>query len=97
MFDQKYVRQGKAIDISLLPPCQSSLKLHTLRSNVIAKMWKSSDERSVQLPDFTNFGWKTNLEIDWQRQAFPDELNQLLFEVEDDAPFGDDEESDDDI
>ena len=58
LFDKKYVRQGKAIDISLLPPCQSSLRLHILRSNIIAKIWKSSGERSINLPDLSTFGWK---------------------------------------
>ena len=93
LFDKKYVRQGKAIDISLLPPCQSSLRLHMLRSNVIAKIWKLSDERFIPLPDFSTFGWNETLDIDWQRQAFPDELTDLLLGLEEDVPFGDDEES----
>ena len=93
LFDKKYVRQGKTIDISLLPPCQSSLRLHILRSNIIAKIWKSSGERSIILPDLSTFGWKGNLTIDWQRQAFPDELTDLLLDFEEDATFGDDEES----
>ena len=93
LFDKKYVRQGKAIDISLLPPCQSSLRLHILRSNIIAKIWKSSGERSINLPDLSTFGWKGNLAIDWQRQAFPDELTDLLLDLEEDVTFGDDEES----
>ena len=69
-----YVRQGKAIDISLLPPCQSSRRLHMLHSNVIAKIWKSSDEMCIHLPDVSTFGWKGNLNIDCQRQPFPNEL-----------------------
>ena len=93
LFDKKYVRQGKAIDISLLPPCQSSLRLHILRSNIIAKIWKSSGERSINLPDLSTFGWKGNLTIDWQRQAFQDELTDLLLDLEEDVTFGDDEES----
>ena len=37
--------------------------------------------------------WKGNLTIDWQRQAFPDELTDLLLDLEEDVTFGDDEES----
>ena len=64
-----------------------------LLSNIIANIWKSSGERSINLPDLPTFGWKGNLTIDWQRQTFPDELTDLLLDLEEDMTFGDDEES----
>ena len=35
LFQQKYKRQSKIIDISLLPPCKSVLLLHLKRSNFV--------------------------------------------------------------
>ena len=38
LFQRTYSRNNKIIDLSLLPPCQSMLKLHTSKENVVAEM-----------------------------------------------------------
>ena len=38
LFECTYSREDKIIDLSLLPPCRSSLRLHSLRANVVAKI-----------------------------------------------------------
>ena len=41
LFMKKFVHENKIINISTLPPCQSSLFLHIRRAKYIAKIWKS--------------------------------------------------------
>ena len=51
LFQCTYSRDNEIIDLSLLPACQSTLKLHASRANVFAKIWKSPDETNVDIPD----------------------------------------------
>ncbi|KAG1650541.1 hypothetical protein GQR58_027914 [Nymphon striatum] len=87
---------NKSIDISLLTPCQASLRLHTLRSNVVARIWKLSDEAQIQMPDLSQHGWTINNSIRWIEKAFPDELEDLLLTEETETVYEDDEESEED-
>ena len=82
LFESKYLNQNKAMDISLLPPCQASLRLHTLRSNVVARIGKLSDKAQIQLPDLSQHGWTITNGIKWIDKAFPDELEDLLLTEE---------------
>ena len=40
MYRNHLHKNGKVPDISLLPPCATSLLKHTIRSHYVAKMWK---------------------------------------------------------
>ena len=93
LFESKYLNQNKSIDISLLPHCQASLRLHTLRSNVVARIWKLSDEAQIQLPNLSQHGWTIDNGIKWIDKAFPDELEDLLLTEEAETVYEDDEES----
>ena len=42
LFEKKYTKEGKVINMTLLPSCNSSLLLHIKRSNYVAKIWISS-------------------------------------------------------
>ena len=68
--------------MSLLLPCQASLRLYALHSNVVARIWELSDERRIQVPDLTQHGWKIDNRIKWIEKAFPDELEKLLLNEE---------------
>ena len=57
LFQQKHVSQSKIIDLALLPPCQSCLLLHSKRANIIAKIWRAADLRTIELPDLTRQGF----------------------------------------
>ena len=63
MFDEKYVKEEKALDLPLLPPCQSTLYLHILPSNYVAKVWKCSLLNVVECPSIMENGWMENAEI----------------------------------
>ena len=87
LFQKIYQRKNKIIDLSLLPPCQQTLRLHSLRCNFVAKIWKNSDVCTLQEPQITNHGWTVEREIQWIDKAFPDDIEQLLSEGSDDTYF----------
>ena len=56
LFEKKYAKEGKVIDMSLLPPCNSVLTLHNKRANYIAKMCKSSLKNWLDSDDMSENG-----------------------------------------
>ena len=64
MFTQKYSSARKVIDLALPPPCRSVLNLHTNRTNLVAKMWKSSNISWFDMPNIEEHGWNVYGEID---------------------------------
>ena len=76
LFDKKFVRENKAIDLSLIPP----LLKHLQRSNYVAKIWKSSIFPIFECPHPGQFGWNGDMEIEWCADIFPTEIESLLFD-----------------
>lgn len=74
MFNKKVSQHKKAPDISLLPPCYSVFQLHATRSLYVAKMWRSTPDAWITMPEITHFGWD-NI---WIKDAFPDDVTELL-------------------
>ena len=73
------------IDISLLPPCKTSLQLHILRANYQAYIWKHAHVPDIELPSPTNQGWKLTdgglLDINWtDDQSIPESLAAIVCE-----------------
>ena len=94
LFQKTYQQKNKIIDLSLLPPCQQTLRLHSLRCNFVVKIRENSDVCTSQEPPITNHGWTGEREIQWIEKAFPDDIVQLLSEGSDDTYF---EETDSDL
>ena len=83
-------RDNTVTDISLLPPCKSSLRKHANCANFIAGMWRKAHQTRM-IPEEPQFhGWMTDLQIDWIDEPFPDDIVELLMGKEDE---GDDESS----
>ena len=61
MFYKKYQSHNKIVDMSTLPPCKATLKLHVLRSLYIATIWKRSIVSKPVLPDMREFGWNLKM------------------------------------
>ena len=78
MFDKKFVKEEKVIDLSLLPPCQSTLYLLILHSNYVTRIWKCSLINVVEFPGIMENGWMENSEIFWVDDAFPDDIMDIL-------------------
>ena len=101
IYNKKILRNNKAPDISLLPPCHTVLNLHTVRAFYVAKMWRSTKLPWFDLPDIVSYGWDEVGNPIWIEEAFPDDITEILVDnqnaEEDDDHFddGDDEETDD--
>ena len=63
MFDKKFVKEEKVMDLSLLLPCHSTLYLDILRSNYVARIWKCSLLNVVECPSIMKNGWMENSKI----------------------------------
>ena len=57
LFEKKYTKEGKVIDMCLLPPCNFVLIFHIKQANYVAKMWKSSLTNWLDLDDISENGW----------------------------------------
>lgn len=89
LFKQKFnpkssskLSSGDGVDLSLLPPCQSSLKMHINRANYQALLWKSASLQNPDIPGPDGHGWKAeegNLVYVWSDgDVLPPELSDIL-------------------
>ena len=95
-----HTKQNKVIDMSALPPCKETLKLHSVRANYVAKMWRLSLQSNINAPSFSVYGWDSVGTIEWVHNSFLDDMEDIIFDLllnEDDFESGSEcEESDDD-
>lgn len=77
-FKRKYESENRIIDLSLLPPCRSSLYLHILRSCYVARIWRLSLTSCPQLPAVESHGWTEDNKVKWIETAFPDDVASIL-------------------
>ena len=56
IYDKKYTKENKVTDMAA-PPCSSVLRLHILRSNMVASLSKRSTTASFTMPDISQHGW----------------------------------------
>ena len=102
IFNQKYKRENKVPDLSSLPPCQQALYYHSKRSNLVAYIWRKSQQPSFDLPDISEYGWFADGQIQWIDDAFPEDVEHLLlndenYEDENDEFYDSEIDSDDNI
>ncbi len=82
---------GQVIDLCLLPPCQTILKLHSKRANFVAQIWQNTSNPMLALDDPCNPGWLPDMKINLTQKAYPEEIAELLIE---DSNYDDMEETD---
>ena len=87
-------KNGKVPDLSLLPPCSSSLKKHTARSHYIASIWKKAFIPYQNIDTFSNFGWFPDGKIDWIDRAYPENV-ELLFSEKNSQETSDEQDCED--
>ena len=78
LFEKKYTKEGKVIDIPLLPPCNSALILHIKRANYVAKMWKSSLMYWFDSDDISKNGWLPDGSTNWADDIFSCDVEETL-------------------
>ena len=82
IFLQKFEREKKIIDLSLLPPCQANLKLHTMRANYVASIFRKADRLFLNLEEPMNHGWDERGRVIWSSVCYPDDVSELLITCE---------------
>ena len=82
--EKKYKKDNKIVEISLLPPCCSTLRLHILRANTVAFLWRQSQNAITDVPDITTNGWINYDEIKWVESVFPQEIENLVIDFSSD-------------
>jgi len=70
------------VDVSLLPPCRSSLMKHCQRVNYQTYTWTHAHVAEVQLPSPVGCGWKMDSDgriiVDWIRDALHQQVVEVL-------------------
>ena len=56
-FWEKLQKENKTMDLSFLPPCQSSLELHCKCANFVAKMWRDASNPMLLSDNLAMHGW----------------------------------------
>jgi hypothetical protein len=99
IFLQRFEKEKKVIDISLLPPCETNLKLHIIRANYVASIFRKANHLIIDLDEPTNHGWDERWEVIWSSVCFPDDVSELLIgqEVEDELDFVQNSDLEDDF
>ncbi|KAG1653553.1 hypothetical protein GQR58_025494 [Nymphon striatum] len=70
LFDKKFTKGGKVIDMALLPPSSLSLVLHIKRANYVAKIWRSFLTSWLDAEEITESGWLADGETYWVDDIF---------------------------
>ena len=78
IIDKKFVKAEKVMDLSFLPPCQSTLYLRILRYNYVARIKKCSLVNVVECPSIMENGWMEDGETVWVDDAFPEDMEILV-------------------
>ena len=78
MFDKKFAKEEKVIDLLLLSTCQSTSYLLILHFNYVARIWKCSLINVVEYPGIMENGWMENDEIFWVDDALPYNIMDIL-------------------
>ena len=102
IFTKKHSMENKVIDLSLLPPCKSSLYLHLLRANFVSNMWKQTSDPMITLPEISTNGWFDTEDIQWITDEFPEEVTNVLMMSDGDSgefsdKYGTDDETEKEV
>lgn len=85
MFVQKFTKEKKVVDLSLLPPCATNLKFHIMRANYVAFIFRNAKNLILDLDDQTCHGWKEDGKVIWDSVAYPDDVSEMLIDREEES------------
>ena len=83
IFWRNYSQENRRTDLSLLPPCQSSLLLHIQRAKYVARIWRQASTPIMEIEDPKYHGWQEDLTEDWVAVPFPEDITELLVDITD--------------
>ena len=84
LFWQRYEKDEKIIDLSLMPPCQRSLELHCKRANYVAFMYRNADRLILAIESPERHGWSEDGFITRSQDCFPEDTDERLQDAADD-------------
>ena len=87
LFQKKYIRENKIIDLALLQPCHSSLMFPLSRCNYVACLWKASALANFEI---SAHGWTSECEIQRLDEIFWADYEEL-------STYGNDNKNKNDI
>ena len=90
LFEKKQNKEGKIINLSLIPLCFSPLNLQIKRANFVSKLWKSTCMAHLILPNIEEHGWNTYGSIAWILDAYPEDILDMLMNDENEFEDGND-------
>ena len=88
LFEKKQNKQGKIIDLSLIPPCFSSLYLQIKRAKFVSKLWKSARIAQLILPNIEEHSWNKDGSVAWILDPCPEDVLDLLMNDENESEDG---------
>ena len=66
----KIEKEGKVIDLSLLPRCRSNLRIHTTQANYVAKMYRQANGLVMNLDNPDNHAWHGQGNVIWSNICY---------------------------
>ena len=96
---KKHKKHNKIINLSLLPPWESVLRLHSKRANAVVYLWRKASNPTFDFPSLTENEWTTTGDIEWIEETFPVEVEEFITSDKDNGEneydYGSDVESSD--
>ena len=80
LFKKKFDNEEKTVDMSVLPPCKTVLRLHCDRAQYLAALWKRATTAEVSYPNPAYYGWNLDKSIMWVDEVFPEEVQLILLD-----------------
>ena len=96
IFWDRYKKNKKVAELSLLPPCRENLRFHLQRANFVAKLLRSTS-LIPGCDDYTQHGWSSSGEPIWTTEVVPENIIDILREStpdEEEPPNDDDQVND---
>ena len=77
---KKQTNESKVTDVSVIPPCLTSLYLQIKRANYVAAVWKRTEHPQTLFMIIEEHGWQADCSIYWIEEPLPDYISDLLYE-----------------
>ena len=65
-----------------MPPCEANLKLHIMRANYVASIFRKADRLILDLGDHKSHGWSDRGQVIWSNDCYPKDITELLLTEE---------------
>ena len=85
IFWRNFAIDKKITDLSLLPPCSSSLERHIRCANFVARIWRQASCPIIESEEPNWHGRNNDFTVDWISDPYPKDISEFF--VTDDVDF----------